>query len=293
MGGDIQVQSAAGRGSTFRFDAILPLVSEDEVLTETRRVLRLAPGQRAPRMLVVDDIADNRTLLARLLLSIGCDVREAVDGGEAVKLWQSWAPDLIWMDLRMPIMDGDEATRRIRSLEVQNAERGMQNEEEVREGSGQQDRANSGTESILNSAFRTLHSKIIAVSASAFEHERNALIEAGCDDFVTKPFREEKIFEKVAQHLGVEFEYEQPGPAEFGPVDVGVAWDSMALLPAELLAELKSACMRASVQGAGRAIQRIRELNPQVADKLGGLVREFSFDRILEIIEPAGREGDA
>jgi signal transduction histidine kinase/ligand-binding sensor domain-containing protein len=116
MGGDIEVASRVGEGTTFRFEASLPRADAAEVVEE-RKVAGLAPGQPSRRMLVVDDTFENRALLARLLKSVGFDVREATNGQEAVAEWEASRPDLIFMDMRMPVMDGIEATREIRRRE--------------------------------------------------------------------------------------------------------------------------------------------------------------------------------
>src|SRR4029079_19655349 len=119
-----------------------------------RQVLRLQPGQATCRVLIADDIEDNRQLLAQLLAPVGYEIRLARNGSEAVQEFQDWRPHLILMDFRMPVMDGHEAIRRIRAM------------------SGGKD------------------PKIIAVTASAMDENRQELIEIGADDFISKPFRE-------------------------------------------------------------------------------------------------------
>ena len=185
MHGDITVESTPGRGSQFHVEVSLPAAdAESAVVTETRRVSALAPNQPARRILVVDDTAINRMVLRRLLEHVGFDVREASNGEEAVATWRSWKPHLIWMDWRMHGMDGLEATRRIRAEErASNAPR----------------------------------IPIIALSASALDHERGEILAAGCDEFVAKPFRESTIFAKLRDHLGVEYVYEDVDVAEATP----------------------------------------------------------------------------
>jgi len=177
MDGDITVVSEPGRGSCFRVEVALPEAAVETMLEskDRRRVTSLAPGQAPVRVLVVDDTALNRTVLARLLEAVGFEVRTASGGEEAVALWESWSPHFIWMDKRMPGVDGLEATRRIRAREQ-------------REGRPRV--------------------PIIALSASALEHERSDILAAGCDDFVAKPFRESMIFTKMREHLGIEYAYE-------------------------------------------------------------------------------------
>jgi CheY-like chemotaxis protein len=100
-------------------------------------------------------------------------VREAENGQQAVALWDSWQPHLILMDMRMPVMDGYEATKRIKFH------------------------------------LKGQATVIIALTASAFEEDRTMILSAGCDDFVRKPFQEEVLLEKIATHLGVRYVYEE------------------------------------------------------------------------------------
>jgi signal transduction histidine kinase/CheY-like chemotaxis protein/ligand-binding sensor domain-containing protein len=177
MNGDITVESEQGRGSIFRLDVALREDADDAVLSvsERRRVKALAPGQDNVRILVVDDIAINRTVLSRLLLSTGFEVREAANGEDALAWWRDWNPNLIWMDKWMKGLDGLEVTRRIRAEEKKS---------------------------------RKTHVPILALSASALEQERSEILSAGCDDFVAKPFREATIFAKLREFLGVSYVYE-------------------------------------------------------------------------------------
>ena len=119
MGGEISLESIPGEGSTFQFDIPAELTDAVEVLAveDPRQVVGLADGQPSYRILVCEDDPDSRSLLASILEPLGFDVRMAVNGREAVDLWDSWQPQLIWMDMRMPVMDGYEATQRIKAQE--------------------------------------------------------------------------------------------------------------------------------------------------------------------------------
>jgi CheY-like chemotaxis protein len=119
--------------------------------------------------LVVDDTPTNRHLVVKLLELIGYNVREAANGAEAIALCHSWQPHIVLMDMRMPVMDGYEATRRIKAIAPQNS-----------------------------AIARTI---VIAVTASAFEEERTAILAAGCDDFIRKPFQKDILYSKIAKHL--------------------------------------------------------------------------------------------
>ena len=197
MDGDITVQSVPGQGSTFQVEVSLPeAAAKLPAAPDQRRVATLAPGQEGVRILVVDDTAINRAVLTRLLTQVGFVVREAATGDDALALWRSWRPQLIWMDKRMSGLDGLEVTRRIRAEEKANGE----------------------------------HTPIIALSASALEHERGEILAAGCDDFTAKPFRESTIFEKLREHLGVRYVYDDDVSGGGAPVD-GVSLPAAAPSP--------------------------------------------------------------
>jgi signal transduction histidine kinase/ActR/RegA family two-component response regulator len=168
MGGEIAVESTVDQGSIFQFEIQVELATDRaiELPKQERSIVGLAAGQIAYRILVVDDKLENRQLLVELLIPIGFEVQTATNGQKAIGLWQSWQPHLIWMDIRMPVMDGYVATQQIKA-------------------------------SSLPSPI------IIALTGSAFEEELQVALAAGFDDFVRKPFRTETIFAKMAEYLGV------------------------------------------------------------------------------------------
>ncbi len=182
LGGALIVDSALGVGSTFSFDVSVAVVDNTLSLSAktegaAKRVTGLASGQLDYRILVVDDVAINRKLISHLLTNVGFEVREAENGKEAIARWESWQPHLIWMDIRMPVMTGEEATTRIKTLEK-------------------------------TSSFNPHHqTRIIALTANAFAEDKAAAIASGCDDFVSKPIRANEIFDKLAEHLNVRYQY--------------------------------------------------------------------------------------
>ena len=202
MNGRISVDSAPGQGSLFRVDLPLGLAEAVEVVEFGARpaVRAPAPGQPAPRTLVVEDDPEGRLLLTSLLREAGFEVREAENGEEAIDLFPRWWPHLIWMDMRMPVVDGYEATRRIRKL--------------------------AGGESV----------KIVAVTASAFKEQREAILASGCDELVHKPFRANEIFQTMARLLDIEYLHGDTGEPALQKVDVP--------LTAEMLADIPQSCDR-------------------------------------------------
>ncbi|MEO1800864.1 MAG: response regulator [Cyanobacteria bacterium J06629_2] len=173
LSGDITIGSTLNRGTLVSFDIQATLAEATDIPSKgsPKRVIGLAPDQPEYRILVVEDKLASRQLLVKLLESVGFSVREAENGQQAIAEWQSWSPHLIWMDMRMPVMDGYEATQRIK---------------ETTEGQ---------------------NTKILALTASAFEEEKAIILSAGCDDFVRKPFKEEVLFDKMTEHLGVQYLY--------------------------------------------------------------------------------------
>ncbi|MGF1497092.1 MAG: response regulator [Elainellaceae cyanobacterium] len=209
MGGHIAVESTVGAGSVFGFTLPVIPASADAIAAPARRrrVVGLASGQPAYRVLVVEDQISNRELLVRLLTLVGFEVQVAVDGQEAIAQHQQWHPHLILMDIRMPVMDGYEATRRIRALS-----------------------AGQRAPSVVPTP------KIIALTANAFEDERQVAIAAGCDGFIRKPIQEAEFFASIAEQLGVSYRYAEPISGDSLPIPAPVSMPQE--LPETVMTEL-------------------------------------------------------
>jgi CheY-like chemotaxis protein len=255
MGGEITVVSEPGRGSTFNFSIQVDRV-EPETLTKpepklTRRITRLEPGQPHYRVLVVDDNLENRQLLVELLTPVGFDLREASNGQEAVEIWAEWQPHLIWMDVRMPVMDGYMATRQIKSTP-------------------------QGRQTV-----------IIAITASVFEEEQAIALEAGCNDFIRKPFREVDVFDLMRRYLGLRY-LEEVWDEDTGLTELrdeeksAIDW---TLLPPELPGALEQAALRIDVEEVANLIQMVRRYNSSLADILAELANKFQYDEIVALLE--------
>ena len=279
MGGEIVAVSELGRGTTFSFDVAAPRAEGPDVSMGSRRVVGLDPSQSPCRVLVVDDVMESRLLLARLLGAVGFEVREAADGVDAVREWERWRPALVWMDMRMPVMDGLEATREIRRRE------GVRGPWPV---ASSAPRA-VATGSTASGSDRTNpdHCRIVALTASAFEHDRAAILAAGCDGFVTKPFREETLFETMADLLGVRYRYEGDGsypPEAERRMDV-VTVERLSALPAAVVADLGRALHAGDTLAATAAAERIQALDPMLADAVARAVASFQFEELLTLLE--------
>lgn len=196
MGGDMTVTSQLQQGTTVAFSILVPpVVGQLSMASPSKQVMGLVKGQPEHRILVVEDRLENRILLQQLLEAVGFTVRTAENGEQGVAQWQDWQPDFVWMDLQMPLMDGFEATKRIRQLEAKQWE-AERIAADLPKGELPQER----------------QTFILALTASAFEQTRIDTLEAGLDDFISKPFKEHIIFEKMAQYLGVEYTYKAAKP---------------------------------------------------------------------------------
>ncbi|WP_437505750.1 ATP-binding protein [Sorangium sp. So ce1099] len=255
MGGDMHVESRLGRGTTLRFDVRLTLADAGgaglSAAPRSRRVVGLTPGQPRYRVLVVDDRWDVRHCLLKLLDSVGVEVRSATNGLGAVAQWETWSPHLVLLDLRMPLLDGYEAASRIKS------------------------------------SPRGRDTVVVAMTASAFEQNRSLAAEAGCDDFVSKPFRDADIFNLLTKHLGARFEHEDrlaaspsaPAPAARS-VDLARA---AAELPPSLRKDLRRAATRLDAKAVQAAIEQFRPEDAELAGAVAELARGYRFDSILAL----------
>jgi PAS domain S-box-containing protein len=254
LGGEINIRSQVGRGSIFAFDIPARLAEGATIHTEVsdRQVIGLIPGQPPYLLLVVDDSVENRFVLRRLLEQGGFSVLEAANGQEAVDLFKDRQPHLIWMDLRMPGMDGDEAARRIREAE-------------------------SGR----------LHTPIIALTAGLMEYEGPPAHSQVFDDWVYKPYRETEIFAKLEKHLGVQFVYRPPLGSE-AEADKGWEKDALtpadlAVLPVEWLQKFFQTLRRGGSEELLNLIDRIRSEHADLARALTELVHIYRFDKLIAV----------
>jgi signal transduction histidine kinase/CheY-like chemotaxis protein len=252
MGGKISVESEVGRGTTFKFDIQIKVASASDIQRpKSRRMIALEPNQTRYRILIVDDKWSNRQLLVTLLNPLGFSIKQACNGQEAIDIWQEYSPHLIWMDMRMPVMDGYEATKRIK-------------------------------ETLKGQA-----TAIIALTASSLEEERAVVLSAGCDDFIRKPFRDTDIFDIMSKHIGVRYIYEDSRDEISTRVPDLLTPTALAALPAELLANLEEAMLDLNIELIDSTVDEIRRHDPALGDALALLADEFEFEEILALIEKA------
>jgi trehalose/maltose transport system substrate-binding protein len=245
MGGDLELADSGPHGSTFVCEIALQS-STAGPQRRRGRVVGAVPVARPPRVLVVDDNADNRRLLAGIHAVLGAEVREAVDGRHGVQAWEQFQPDLVWMDLRMPVMDGATAAREIRRLEQENGRPRV---------------------------------PIIAATASAFDHERAELLQAGCDDIVAKPFRRDAVLEKAAALLGMELRYEAP-PADPAVGADGIDLARLGAMPALWLSGLQQTLGIGDVERARDMVDQLSEHDGALAAQLREMLGAYRFDEL-------------
>ena len=217
---------------------------------ESANVVGLAPGQAQYRILIVEDQAENRLLLSKLMETVGFKVRVAENGKRGIELFSEWQPHLIWMDRRMPLMDGDQATRAIRKL--------------------------PGGDKV----------KIVAVTASVFVEQREELFKSGMDDFVRKPYRFHEIYDCLVRQLGVKFVYEGSNQTE--PPVFALMPDMLLELPAELRQRLKDALESLEKERIAAVIAEIASRDEKLGKTLSHLADNFDYPAILRAMVALG-----
>ncbi|MDX2242433.1 MAG: response regulator [Leptolyngbyaceae cyanobacterium bins.302] len=257
MGGELSVESELGRGSLFTLNIPIKIAdstTQPQWNTVTNKVVGLAPEHPHLRMLIVDDDPINRKLLAKVLTHLGIEVQEAKSGLAAIACWESWHPDLIWMDVQMPEMDGIEATKRIKS-------------------------SPKGDASI-----------VVALTASAFEEQRQKILLAGCDDFIRKPFKKEEILACITKHLQVDLLYENNSFAlEYktssskSASNVSLNSESLTVMSRIWLNQMHSAAAQGSDAVLFDLIQQIPSEHSSLSKALTQLVSDFQFEQIMSL----------
>lgn len=253
MGGEILVESPPGKGSIFRFEIQIESAGEAIDSSPDQRsiakrlqgsIVGLAAGQTPYRILIVEDKLENRQLLEELLTPIGFEVRVATNGDEAIDLWQRWSPQLIWMDIRMPGMDGYTVTRQIKASNLPSP-------------------------------------VIIALTGSAFEEERQSAIAAGFDDFVRKPFQVETLFTKMAEHLGVRYVYS--GENQPHSISETLSASDLTVMPTAWIEQLHQAALKLNTKQMRQLIDQIPPEYSHLKNALNPLVDRLCYEEIIAL----------
>lgn len=250
MGGELRVESELGQGCVFSFSLPLPEAEVPLVATHQRRVLGLTPGHLPVKVLVVEDNPDNQELIASLLTGAGFEMRMAENGQRAIDLFRQWQPHFIWMDMRMPVLDGYEATQAIRAL--------------------------PGGDTV----------KIVALTASAFHENREEILAAGCDDMLAKPIDETRLFLLMGDMLGLRYRYADE--AFDGTTGMSAAASSEpSNLPQPLRGELQAAAELLDIDAVRSIIDGMLADHPEQARLAGEWLSEYRFDKIIDLCRHA------
>ncbi|MDZ7958629.1 MAG: AAA family ATPase [Aulosira sp. DedQUE10] len=256
MGGEVKVKSTLGKGSVFWLDLDLAEVAYpiNAKKVVERNIIGFVGDKK--KILVVDDKWSNRSVLVNLLQPLGFEVLEVTDGLDCLDKAPEFKPDLIFMDLVMTVMDGFEATRRLRMLP---------NFKEV---------------------------VVIAISASVFDFEQKQSLEVGCNDFLPKPFRLTELLEKLRIHLGLEWIYEETDNDQKEQKDVNLKSkiENLQLIPppAEEIAILLDLAMKGDLRSIARKATQLEEMDEQLLPFITHLrqfVKEFKGRQIVDFIK--------
>ncbi len=252
MGGMLQVSSTIGEGSMFWFDLDLPEGAEHESLRHKPEARIIGVIGHKKRVMVVDDKLDNRMFLYDLLSPLGFEVTEAVDGEDCLKKIQTASPDIVLMDLRMPKMNGLDATRQIRQ--------------------------SAGLEQVI----------ILAISASSFEHNRKECAEAGANDFLSKPFRINRLLELFRDHLQLELQYESTEDIREPHVQVVEGVSETLVLPSkDELSRLLNLAMRGDIKNLLHEVNDLEVGTPELTpfmEHVKTLAKNFQVKKLCQYL---------
>jgi CheY-like chemotaxis protein len=259
MGGDVKASSALGTGSTFIFEIAVERGAVQDFQSRqarSRRVRGIQNLKAPPRILIADDVQDNREWLTKLLMSLGFAVRTAENGEVAVRAWEEWSPQLILMDMHMPVLDGLKASRSIKSCPA-------------------------GKETV-----------IIALTADALEDHHQIVLEHDVDDFIAKPCQENELLEKIRSHLGLVYAYdEEVSAGATEPVamtSIETNLEPLIQLPADLIPRLRRAILSGDKSLLDDLIVTIEEFgNPKAARAIQELADSYQYDRLIQLLECA------
>jgi signal transduction histidine kinase/CheY-like chemotaxis protein len=246
MGSEIRVESTLGRGSSFSFDMLAPIAG-----TEQSQMSGQVAGYEGPRkrVLVVDDIDANRNVLTDTLGSLGFEVSQAVNGLEAVTRAEVVLPDLILMDIRMPVMGGLEAMHRIQQMPD------------------------------------LVMVPVIAVSAGVTQDEQAACMTTGAKAFLTKPIENECLLHEIGRLLNLTWIREHPQQTT-SPVGDGV--DSFVIPEPAQMESLRKLAKAGNMRAIREQADQLATLNAEYrpfADRITQLARGYQTKALLRLVE--------
>jgi len=193
----------------------------------------------------------------KLLATVGFSVACAADGEAAIRTWEEWKPRLVLMDVHMPVLDGLEATRRIKADP------------------------------------RGKETMVVTLTASAMDDDRHAVMQSGADGFLSKPLREEDLLEKIRILLNIAYVYEELNGAEGRPLSdwAPQSAESLENLPLVLLNDLLNATLDGNKKLLDKLIRKVRATGArEAADALQGLADHYAYDSLTRLLEEACRQ---
>ncbi len=260
MGGEIHVTSQVGKGSIFQVKLPMLKGKVDDIKEEItlRQVTGLSDGSPQYKILIADDIKTDRALMTEILTRVGYKTRSVKDGKEAISVFKDWKPDIIMMDMRMPGMDGREATKKIRSM---------------KKGS---------------------KIPIIAVTASVFEENRDEIFSVGVDHILYKPYKANQLLEMIKNYLDVDYQYEDEEDTlklapEKSRAEI-INPEDFKKLPDELVDLLLDATIGLHVNQIDDLLYQVKEIDQQLAEGLRELVDNFEYEMITEFLQNRKKE---
>jgi two-component system sensor histidine kinase/response regulator len=251
MGGGISVSSEVGKGSVFTFRVEIKEGNSTSVETDTvKSVIGIDQGEEIYRILVVDDKKENLKVAVTLLQIVGFHTKEAVNGEDAIEKFNEWNPNLILMDMRMPVMDGYEATRRIKATEK-----------------GQK-------------------TPIVALTASTFEDELKQIDSLGIQGYIRKPFRENELFGAIGKLLEIKYIYDDESPSLQSKYlnDDNALNEDIAKLPNRLVLKMQQALAVADLDLMIELIKTMEQDNPELTQQLMKLAMNYDYDQLQQLL---------
>ncbi|MEC4894098.1 MAG: response regulator [Oscillatoria sp. PMC 1051.18] len=253
MQGEITVNSELGSGSVFTVAIPLKLARAADVEIKNyskKQAIALQPNQPDYRILVADDLPVHGQLLLEILEPLGFNVKVAENGQQTLDFWRSWQPHLLLLDLQMPVLNGYQVLQKIKS-------------------------ATSKQQPI-----------IIALTAKVFNEDRQKALAAGCDDFISKPFREETLLSKISEHLGVRYLYKEDLPSNLiSDLSLHLTKEDLQVMSPEWIAQIYHAALLADDEQVRELIAVIPEDRSDISEALVNLVNNFRFDIVIDLIE--------
>jgi PAS domain S-box-containing protein len=252
LGGELTLRSEPGAGSLFSFKVPYELVADEDLpstLADSSRSYNWLSTPQPPEILVCEDQAENREFLLQILQSVGLRTREAADGEQAVRQFEANRPDLILMDLCMPVLDGYEAIHQIRQQESP--------EKRV---------------------------PIIVISATVSEENRQTLLLRGADDFIAKPFQTHELFDKLIMHLGrTGASLGESRKAASDLLNAGRLNEMLSHLPESLIVQLENALAILDLDGFKTFLPQVAEQEPVLGNELKRLAGGYEVAELAKI----------